>query len=223
MLQLRSLILCEGSITAAGVVAQLHGIGQSSLQSCYIYGTSVGGSHAAIQAFCCHIWPSLERLNLSNNQMDAEAITQLASASWPCLTALNLSCTALSHAAFQQLCFGRWPALTDLNVSGNSLSNDSISLLARPPGPAMQMIDWAAQLTVLDLSDSLRASEGGLTASAVEQLSQTCWPRLTTLRLGQVSTDITAISHVVHGRLARVVSISHQRERLTSPSLLGGI
>ena len=82
LLELRFLTLCEGSMTAAGVVAQLHHVSQSTLRVCRI--RSVGLSCAGICAFCTYTWPGLLQLNLSNYKLDTVAIPHLAAASWPC-------------------------------------------------------------------------------------------------------------------------------------------
>lgn len=59
--ELRRLTLSEGSMTAAGTVAQLHCVSWSTLQMCRIQ--SAGLSCAGICAFCTYTWPSLLQLD----------------------------------------------------------------------------------------------------------------------------------------------------------------
>ena len=215
--KLRHLTLCEGSMTAAGVAAQLHCVSWSSLQMCRIQ--SVGLSCAGISAFCTYTWPSLLQLDLSGHQLDAAAVAHLAAGCWPCLTTLNLRHTGLNHAALQQLGLGYWPAGTHLNVSGNSLSNGSVSLMAPSPEPPWNMTDWASQLTMLDLSPSVITSEGSLTALVTEQLAKIYWPCLRSLSLRRIVSDPNAMSHLVRGRWPELCTLDIGGPALGAPAL----
>ena len=225
--EMRRLTLCEGSMTAAGVVAQLHCVSWSTLQMCRIQ--SGGLSCAGINAFCTYTWPSLLQLDLSGHQLDAAAIAHLAAGCWPCLTTLNLRHTGLDHAALQQLGLGYWPAVTHLNVSGNSLSNGSVSLMAPSPEPPCKVTGWAAQLTSvtgwaaqltsLDLSHGFLTSERSLTASVTEQLSKSCWPCLEHLSVRGIVSDLNAMSHLVCGRWPELSALDIGGPALGAPAL----
>ena len=215
LIKLRFLTLCEGSLTAAGVAAQLHHVSQSTLQICRI--RSVELSCAGIYAFCSHTWPALLQLYLSNYKLDTVAISHLAAASWPCLTTLHLSCTGLTHAAFQQLCLGCWPALTKLDVSQNNLTSGSICLLA--PAPIWSMTDWAAQLTVLDLSGDSMTSARSLTASVIEQLTKIYWPCLERLCLRWTVPNLDVILHLVQGRWPKLSMLNISGAAIEAPAL----
>ena len=215
--ELRHLTLCEGSMTAAGTVAQLHKVGWSTLQSCRI--EKVGQSSAGIQAFCTYTWPSLLELDLSYCQLDAVAISHLAAASWPCLTILNLHDTGLTHAAFQRLWSGCWPALRHLNISRNNLSMGSSSMLAQSLGPATKVTDWAPQLTVLDLSDNLMTSESSLMASVIEQVTTVHCPCLEKLFLKHIIPDLYIVSHVVQGRWPKLSMLDISEAAIGAPAL----
>lgn len=217
LLELKALTLCEGSMTAADVVAQLHQVSWSTLQTCRI--ERVRLSTAGIQAFCSHIWPALLRLDLIGYQLDTVAVSYLAAASWPCLTTLHLCRSGLNHALLQHLSSGRWPAVTYLNVSENNLGTSSISLLALPVGPARNMTDWAAQLTELDLSDDSRAPERSLTASVIEELTKIYWPCLENLYLRRLVPSLDVMSHLVHGRWPKLSTLDIRGTSLQASEL----
>ena len=170
---------------------------------------------------CClamYAWPALLQLDLHYCKLDAVAISHLAAASWPCLTTLDLYCTGLHHAAWQRLCSGCWPALTHLDVVGNSLSTGSVSLLAQSSGPARKMTDWAAQLTVLDLSDHVKTSERSLTASVIEQMTKIYWPCLEHLSYQHIVPDLNVMSHLVHGRWPKLSMLDIMGAALGAPA-----
>ena len=217
VLRMKSMTLCEGSMTAAHMVAQLHDNSCSTLQSCWI--KKVGISTADLQSFCSHTSPALLQLNLPGYRLDTEASSHLAAASWPCLTTLDLRSSRLKHAALQQLSSGYWPAVTHLNVSGNNLGTDSISLLAQPLGPARNMTDWAAQLTVLDLSDDSRTPERSLTASVIEELTKIYWPCLENLYLRRLVPSLDVMSHLVHGRWPKLSALDIRGTSLQASEL----
>ena len=217
--ELRHLTLCESSMTAASIAAQVHCVSWSTLQSCRI--KTVGLSCAGIYTFCTHTWPALLQLDLSNCQLDSVAISHLAAGCWPSLTTLNLHCTGLAHAALQQLCSGYWPAVAHLNFSRNNLSYGSVSLLAPSPHvqPAMKTTDWAAQLKVLDLSASVVTSERSLTALVTEQLTKIYWPCLEHLSLRRIVSDVNALSHLVHGRWPKLSVLDIRGPALGAPAM----
>ena len=119
----------------------------------------------------------------------------------------------LNHAAWQRLCSGCWPALTH-NVARNSFSTGSVFLLTQSLGPARKMTDWAAQLTVLDLSDHLNTSERSLTASVIEQLTKIYWPCLEDLSLKHIVPSLTFSAW----KVAKVGNAGHHGGSLGSPS-----
>ena len=180
-------------------------------------GLSVGGM-AAIQGFCAHTRPALQRLDLSHKDMEDAAIAHLGAAFWPCLKELNLSCTGLSRAAFQQLRVfissnsnSCWSALTHLNVLRNNMYHGTISIqlpvLTRGP------TSWTCQAKLLNLSDN------SLTASAIEQPTRVTWPCLEFLYLGRTSIATNAMSYLVWGRWPKLSVLDISGVSIGAPAL----
>lgn len=140
-------------------------------------------------------WP-LRHLDLGNNWLDANAMTQLGRGTWPeletlvwlgnrigesaeingklCeaawlhLVSLNMCQCVLSEADISGLCKAHWPKLSTVNLASNCLDEVSMTYLVRT--------DWPA-LKYLDLSTNL------LDDAAVKILSHNTWHKLEYLGL----------------------------------------
>ena len=93
-------------------------------------------------------WPSLSRLDLSQNKFDRDFAPLLAQGEWPSLQELILRRCALQPMHVRVLAQASWPALKSLHLGHNRLWSESLSEPSSLP-------NWS-QLEYLDLTGSGR-------------------------------------------------------------------
>lgn len=116
------------------------------------------------------VGPQLKRLDLQGIRLTAETLSKLTSAPWFSLTSLTLVSCKLDSPTSSKLAAGKWP-LQRLRISENNLSRPAVKTMA-----GMEA-DWPA-LRHLNLSSN------NLSSTAISQLTQLSWSRITTLDLG---------------------------------------
>ena len=83
---------------------------------------------------------AVKHLNLSKNELGAEAMAVLALCSFSELCDLDLSHNQLDETAAQHLTTGRWPQLGHLDVSYNDLDNRALTALAEGQWPQLRSL-----------------------------------------------------------------------------------
>ena len=117
-------------------------------------------------------WPQLEKVQLSNNQLDADAISAIAQAKWPCLRQFTLESNMLGVAGMQHLVSCSWPRLFHLCLEDVGMNASAVHCLTQGQWPALQIL-------LLDGNN--------IDASGVSYLVQGNWPLLCSLSLSIAS------------------------------------
>ena len=113
-------------------------------------------------------WPHLQKLVLSGNKLQAGAIASLVVAHVPNLTYLCLENNRLDAVAARHLAKGRWPKLSCLAVDNNILDNAAMGFLATGDWPMLQ---------------TLRLHGNDINVQGLRLLSAGQWPQLCKLML----------------------------------------
>ena len=122
-------------------------------------------------------WSRLRMLEISNNQVDVNAISLIRHAKWPHLERLLLSSNKLGVADMQHLVPCSWPLLTFLILDHECIDVPSVSCIAQGQFPALTLL-------------SLRGNN--VDAAGISYLVQGNWPELTTLMLSDECLDEAA-------------------------------
>ena len=135
-------------------------------------------------------WPRLHTINLSNNQLDADAIAGLTQATGSKLRRLHLHSDILDVACIQQLTSCSWPSLQILALEHADIDVPAVNCLAQGSWPALQCLN-------------LTGNKIG--ATGISHLVQGNWPRLGRLILSDQGLDeeaclLLGIAEVVRSR-----------------------
>ena len=124
-------------------------------------------------------WPYLHSLDLSNNQLDATAISRVSQGNWSLLGWLYLNGNVLDTACMQQLISGSWPSLRFLALEHACINAPAVHCLAQGRWPALRTLNLIGN---------------NISAAGVSYLVQGNWPQLCRLMLSDQGLDAEACS-----------------------------
>ena len=145
----------------------------------------------------------LTALDLSTNQLDAQAVVQLVKGNWPLLVALFLNDNLLDADAMSHLARGAWPCLDMLWLHDNRISSEGINLLTTASWPQLERLSIDATILFEDTGNmfSLLHASGPYiqgwerTFLARSQSLSGHWPEL---RRSTVMNDVRAMPCTTH-------------------------
>lgn len=108
-------------------------------------------------------WPQLCVLDLSNSQLDGNAVWALTQVQWTHLKALSLNVNKLGSSGMQHLVSCSWPSLEGLELDDACVDAPALHCLAQGQWP---------ELTHLSLK------RNRIDATGMSYLLKGCWPRL---------------------------------------------
>jgi Leucine-rich repeat (LRR) protein len=141
--------------------AAREGLRSLALRSCHLRDDRFG-------AFLDQEWPSLERLNLSGNQLQGERLQELARAA-PRLEELNLRGNPLQRSQVEALASAGHPTLRTLRLGQTFLTIEALERLSQGALPSLQQVEM----------DEVQATDA----------QRVLWRRYQPVRRGQVVVD----------------------------------
>ena len=146
--------------------------------------------------------PRLHTITLSNNQLDATAVSSITQVTWPQLGRLLLNSTLLDAACMQHFTSCSWPALHHLALEHADLDAPALHCLAQGQWPALGFLN-------------LKGNNVG--ATGVSYLVQGNWPRLGMLVLSDQGLDAEACSLLGIAEVDRVCSTGDRNFKSALP------
>ena len=171
------------------------------------------------------LWPCLQHLDLSHNEISLDAAACIAQMEWPRLQVLRMADwvdPAQDGAQLKTLLQSKWPALQELHMSSRRPRHEISCLLLddrfyrnvsscfyRLLPLHMAAAEWP-QLNMLQLSGI------GFTAREVANLAKGTWPLLQQLDLSSNNLTDSALEHLVRTGWPLLQSLNVSRNLLTA-------
>ena len=154
---------------------------QLSDSCCSVTNVSISGSFLNVSALLQMgtTWPRLQHLDLSNTQLDANAVWALTQVKWTDLDTLYLDVNNLGTSGVQHLVSCSWPSLVWLSLNNTCIDAPALQCLAQGQWP--ELTDLSLQRNCVD-------------ATGISYLMKGCWPRLYCLSLSVQDLDDKAYS-----------------------------
>jgi len=135
-------------------------------------------------------FPSLKKLNLSNNQLEDKGLQILASAKWPLLEDLNLAGTQIQTQGIKfMVANSNWPNLKKLNVSSNPIQEQGIETIVSAKWPLLEDLNLFATATPFQVFLEDRLRQEGIQLF----FNQSHWPNLKRLDISQIAISATGL------------------------------
>jgi len=146
-------------------------------------------------------WPQLIHLNLSQNEIDDDAIEELAQANWPLLEKLDLSYTKITKRKYLSFVLNtKWPSLEEIRM-------DSVGEFARR---ALLQKNWP-------LLEELNLRYGEITQNEIELIVNRCsWPRLMHLNLSYNNILDGGIEVLSRGNWPKLQTLDLRKTNMTA-------
>lgn len=157
-------------------------------------------------------WPQLQSLKLFGHHLDHASVAMLPWADWHCLRWLDLSLNNLDANAIQALMACKLPDLTVLNLSANLLGHSAVQLLVQGQWPRLQHLDLSNNGFGLE---ELHSDTGGRLACQ-HLVTAKAWPQLHTLQLEQCYLDVGAFHILFQGNWPKLKLLNLSSNTLPS-------